>query len=398
MTKLFLNKVSLFSIAQYLLITFFILFYFSDGVGKILYRTGADFHRYGPIIKGFFELLVIFYSIVFLKKSKLNTLIVIFGLIVFFLIGQFFLFLNFPNLHFFENFNTLFKYLFPLILSILLFDILNKGKSLGLFFKYYKIILTINSFLIIGGFLFSIKIFQTYIGTHRFGYDGLIFAQNEASYIFIFAITTVYYRRYYLHKKEKFFWVIIIPPLIVGTKAVYLFTISLFLFHLIKKVSLKKIVLFGGFFLVSCYFLFSKIINKVIINSYNVFIYQYEKADLINALLSGRNNFFKSKLEPLIFDYWSLPNFFFGGQDVQSHYIEMGLIDLLLFFGFFGFLIYIFIFYKLFNLIDFKKDFKIFFGLILLFIIATSGHFFTSGIAGFHFILFILINRNQIKQ
>jgi len=245
--------------------------------------------------------------------------------------------------------------------------------------------------------LFSIKVLQTYPGIHRFGYDGLIFAQNEASYIFIFAIATVYYRRYYLHKKEIFFWIIIIPSLIVATKAVYLFIVSLFLFHVVKKVSLKKVILFGGLFLLIGYFLFIKIINKIIINSYDVFIYMYNKGGLMNAVLSGRNSFVESKLQPLIFDYWSLPNFFLGGQDVKAHYIEMGLIDLFLFFGFFGFIIYLFMYYKLFSLIDFKKDFKIFFGLILLFIIATSGHFFESGIAGVHFIMFIIINRNQNK-
>ena len=397
MTKLSINKISIFSLAEWLLITFFIIFYFSDGIGKILFRTGADFHRYSAIIKGFFELLILLYSIATLNKPKLNTLIVVISLVSFFLIGQFFLYLKFTNLDFFENFNSLFKYLFPLILSMLIVDILNKGKSLGRFFKYYKKVLTLNSILIIGGFLFSIKVLQTYPGIHRFGYDGLIFAQNEASYIFIFAIATVYYRRYYLHEKEIFFWIIIIPSLIVATKAVYLFIVSLFLFHVVKKVSLKKVILFGGLFLLIGYFLFIKIINKIIINSYDVFIYMYNKGGLMNAVLSGRNSFVESKLQPLIFDYWSLPNFFLGGQDVKAHYIEMGLIDLFLFFGFFGFIIYLFMYYKLFSLIDFKKDFKIFFGLILLFIIATSGHFFESGIAGVHFIMFIIINRNQNK-
>jgi hypothetical protein len=254
--------------------------------------------------------------------------------------------------------------------------------------------MTLNGVFIILGFLFEIEAFRTYPGPWRFGYDGLIFAQNEASFIFIFALTIVYYRRFYLGIKEFFFWIILITSLLVATKAVFLYFFLLFLFHIFKKVSLRNILTFGISALVIGYFLFSTTVNKIFINSYNVFMYMYNKGGLWYALLSGRDEYIKDKLAPLIFEQWSFPNFIFGGQDVVTHYIEMGFIDLMLFFGVFGSVVYLFVFYKIYRFLPFKKDFNLFFGIVFFLIIATAGHFFESGIAGIHFIIMLLILRS----
>jgi hypothetical protein len=397
MRKNIVNSKTLYAIATGLLVIFFVLFYLSDGIAKIVLRSGEGHTPYSAILKGFFEIMILVYAIITLKKTKAYFLFAMFLLAGCFLIGQFFLSLSFDEINFMQNFNTLFKYLFPLILYLLAIDIIAYGKYPWQLFKSYKVILTINSVLILIGLLSGIKFLETYPGIYRFGYDGLILAQNEASFIFIFAIATVYYRRFYLKINEHFFWIILIPSLVVATKAVYLFIVLLLLFHIVKRVSLKKLIIYGVFSLALGYFLFSTSINKILINSYDVFMYGYNRGGLLYALLSGRDIYLKSKLEPLLFEHWSLPNLFFGGQDVIAHYIEMGLIDLFLFFGIIGFSIYLYIYYKLFNLLSFRKDFKIFFGLTLLIIIATAGHFFESGIVGVHFIFILLINRSQNK-
>lgn len=379
-----------------LLLVSFITFYFTDGLSKIIFRTSDGFYRFGPILKGGFELFVLGYSIVTIRKQKLEFLISILVLVGIFLAGQFFLYLNYKELNFLENFNTLFKYLFPLIIYLLVIDILalpyNKYRKI---YKYYKFIIGFNSLLILYGVFFGSQVLQTYKSSYRYGYDGLIFAQNEASYIFILAIFTVYYRRFYLKIKEWFFWLVILSSLVVATKAVYLSFILLVLYHIFTRVSLKKIIIMGVSGLAVGYIVFNSIINKIFLNSYNVFMHGYREAGLLFALTSGRNEFIQEKLKPLILDIWSIPNFFLGGQDVSSFYMEMGILDLLLFFGFLGALIYGYLYYKLVQLIHFKKEFKRFFIFTFLLIIATAGHFFTSGIAGLHFIFFILINRNQ---
>lgn len=395
MKKYIIKSKLIYEIAVGLLVFFFLLFYFSDGISKISKLSGEGYTPYSAILKGFFEMLILSYTLITLKKSKAYFLIAIFLLSICFLIGQLFLGMSFTELNFMENVSTLFKYFFPLILYLLAIDIIAYDRYPRPLLKVYKLVLTINSALIFIGFFTGNKFLQTYPGIYRFGYDGLILAQNEASFIFIFAIATVYYRRFYLKINEYFFWIILIPSLIVATKAVYIFIVLLFVFHLIKRISLKKLLTYGASLLTFGYFLFYSFANKILINSYDIFIYGYNRGGLLYALLSGRDLFFKSKLKPLLFEHWSVPNLFFGGQDVIAHYIEMGFIDLFLFFGIIGFSIYLYIYYRLFMLFRFNRDFKIFFGLTLLVIIATAGHFFESGIVGVHFIFILLINRRH---
>ena len=398
MQKVKLNNKTLYFVALWLLSFSFILFYFSDGIAKLLRRSGESYTPYSAILKGGIQILILLYSLITLKKTKVNVLLAMCLLTGCFLIGQFFLSLSFTEINFLQNINTLFKYFFPLILYLLAIDIISYNQYPRQIFKSYRFVLTINSVLILVGVFTSNKFFQTYEGIFRFGYDGLILAQNEASFIFIFAIATVYYRRFYLRIKEYFFWIILIPSIIVATKAVYLFIFLLLIFHLVKRVSLKRVLIYGLSLITLGYMLLFTFVNKIIKNSFDVFVYTYKEEGLLYALLSGRNVYLKSKLEPLLFDYWYFPNLFFGGQDVISHYIEMGFIDLFLFFGIIGFALYFYLYFKLFNLISFNKDFKLFFGLSLLTIIAVAGHFFESGIVGVHFIFIILMNRKQLKN
>jgi len=386
-------------ISLYLLLVSFVTFYFTDGLSKIIFRTSDGFYRFGPILKGGFEFFVLGYSLLTIRKQKVNFLNAILILLAIFLVGQFFLYQNFKELNFLENFNTLFKYLFPLIIFLLAIDVfaLPVAKQ-GKIYKYYKFILGFNSLLILYGIVFGSRILQTYDSFYRYGYDGLIFAQNEASYIFILAIFTVYYRRFYLKIKESFFWIIVLSSLVVATKAVYITFILLLLYHIFTRVSLKKILIFGFTGIILGYFMFNTMINKIFLNSYNVFMHGYRNEGLIFALTSGRNEFIEEKLKPLLLDVWSFPNFIFGGQDVSNFYMEMGFLDLFLFFGFFGALIYCYMFFKIFQLIDLERNFKIFLFFVIIAIIATAGHFFTSGIVGMHFIYFILINTIHNKQ
>src|SRR5690554_1113583 len=115
MDKLVLKSKSIREFSLFLMILSFVVFYFSDGLSKFLFRSGADFHRLSQIIKALFTVIVLVYGIVTLNRAKTNILIAIVLLVLNFLIGQYFLSLKFNELDFLENTNTLFKYLFPFI-------------------------------------------------------------------------------------------------------------------------------------------------------------------------------------------------------------------------------------------------------------------------------------------
>lgn len=396
--KFILSEKFLSQIAVGILIVFFTIFYLGDGVTKFLYRMGADFYRYGLFIKAFACLVVLVYGIVFLNRSKLNILLLMLILTVFFLIGQYSLSLSYDEMDFVENANTHFKYLFIFIFFLLVIDIRKLDTLPPVIINIYKLILTINGFLIIVGMVLKIPWLNTYNSKWRFGYDGLILAQNEASFIYIFALTFVYYRRFFQKKNELFFWIVVIPSLLVATKAVYLYIILLVLFHIFFKLPFKQAISFvlGG--AIIGYLILRTTINKILVNAYEFFMFMYRRDGLLHAVLSGRNEFIDKKLVPLITEHWTIFNFLFGGQDVISHYIEMGIFDLILFFGIIGSLLYLYAFFKMFRLLDFNRKFKIFFAISLFFIIATAGHFFESGIAGIHFIMLLLMCNNWNKS
>jgi len=390
MDSLTIKSESIQKFSLFLLIFSFVIFYFSDGLSKILFRTGVEFYRYSQIVKALFTVIILIYGIITLNKSKANILIAIILLIINFLIGQYFLSLKFEGIDFVENTNILFKYLFPFIFFFLVSDIKKMEVPPKSLLSVYKKIIGLNTFILVIGFILGISVLSTYSGPWRFGYDGLIFAQNEATFVFIFAITTFYYRRFYLKKKEFFFWIVLIPSLLVATKGLYLYIVLLLLFHILIRVSLIKLIPVVVSSALLGYFLFSSVINKILINSYETFMYMYDKGGLLFALLSGRDQYINEKLIPLITKYWSFPNYFFGGQDIKEFYIEMG-VDIFLFFGFLGSFLYLYVFYKIFSLIPFERKFKLFFGISLISIVATAGHFFESGIAGIHFLFMLLI-------
>jgi hypothetical protein len=114
MKKNIINSKTLYAIATWLLVVFFLLFYVSDGISKISKLSGEGYTPYSAILKGFFEMLILVYTLITLKKSKAYFLLAIFLLSVCFLIGQLFLGLSFTEINFMENVSTLFKYFFPL--------------------------------------------------------------------------------------------------------------------------------------------------------------------------------------------------------------------------------------------------------------------------------------------
>jgi hypothetical protein len=379
-------------IAGFLLITAFVIFYLVDGYYKYNYRTLYIEVPYGKILKGLFEIFAIIYGIITINKIKANILTAIFLLTVFYFIGAYVVSNNITNYNWPDNLSKLFKLLFPFSIFLIAYDVLRSDYFSKKLWLTYKWVIYFNVLLIFIGWIFSIPFLRTYRGPWRFGFDGFIFAQNEASYLFIFALATAYYRRFYLGIKEMFFWWVLLASFLVGTKAVLIFIIMLFLYHLTQRVSIKKLLIFSISILSVGYLLFYSLLNKILMNAWENFQYNVEKHDLLFALLSGRNTFIQQKLIPLITEKWEWINFLVGGHDITHYYIEMGLLDLFLFFGIVGSLLYLYLFVKIYNYVDFDYKFKIFFLVLLLGLIALSGHFFESAIAGIHFIFFVIIN------
>jgi hypothetical protein len=119
----------------------------------------------------------------------------------------------------------------------------------------------------------------------------------------------------------------------------------------------------------------------------------YKEKGLLHMLLSGRNDILKNETI-LVFKDWTILNIIIGGVDINKYIIEMDFVDLFLFFGFFGSVIYLYMFYKSFIHVLLWHKFFTFFIFSVLFLAALGGHFFKSPTSAVYFTLVNLYFQN----
>ncbi len=344
----------------YLLGALLLVFYTTEAYSKITEFFTREYSILPRILK--FVCTLVF-SFIILIKSPLKAVKIIIIPIIIYITGNLFLPQSFTQ----NSIVTLGKYLYPLIIYTFFHQIKTNKTFL---FNVFENLMLFNSLLILVGFVFGIELFKTYDG-NRFGYNGLLLTSATSTYVYI--ITLFYFllknQQPQLFEDKKLLF-ILFSALFIGTKALYvsiLFIVSLLIFKTVspknkKKVLFLSLTVAGILF----YITFYKIGKFSIIR---------EKHGLLSSILSYRNQLFLNDTLPFIKQNWSLPNYLFGGvNDIQTR-TEMSLIDIFYFFGIFGGLWYLYIYYK--TYVTFKKNFIINVFLILILLISTlAGNFF----------------------
>src|SRR5690606_19494807 len=186
------------------------------------------------------------------------------------------------------------------------------------------------------GLIFNIRLFSTFpIGTPRFGYDGLINAQNEASIFYLLGLFVYYYDWKVHNKPLRHLLFVVFLCMLTGMKAVFLGVLLLALFHFFYRTSLKKALYISfGFIAISTALILSFSKLKVLFGYYYWF---FLKRGFLYTILGGRNTFIESRVVPTL-EKWHLVNYIFGGQNISNAndylaLVEMDFIDAFLFFG-----------------------------------------------------------------
>jgi hypothetical protein len=300
---------------------------------------------------------------------------------------------NLGDFDLYSKLRVFLKYIFPLLLLLLLSKL--EFEKLLLMFSGINYILAFNSILILTGVFFSLQLFKTYDG-ERFGYSGLLFASATATYVYLFHMGYCFVKLGKNLKLSKIEVFILFSSLFIGTKAIY-FTACLMLFYMIN-VNIKKhkfiinttILLSFGLILFSA-FRASNVFNKV-----------FSDHGFLSVILSKRDIIFKNITYPFILDNWSFVNYFFGGfQDFEIR-SQIGLIDLVLTFGFFGATLYLIILYSALRKFNLDSISILFYSMLLL-IVFISGNFFMYTFTQLLFALFFvkhlqLNNTNKISS
>ena len=262
------------------------------------------------------------------------------------------------------------------------------------FSRKFHFIFLINVVISLLGYIFDIRVFRTYGHIEsvaegwiddRFGFNGLLLEQNISSYFYAIGAVNSYFL--YKRKDINILWLLLsfASCLLVGTKTLIIF-VSLFILSIIIKNRIHRSVVIGAFSLGVLLFIFS---NPHLLNFINY--------DLFNVVSSFRLENIYSRLYPKLSGLgWSEYMFGIQGAYYKDYLVEFEFIDLLVFSGVIGSLIYLLVFFH-----STSSFFKVKNGKTILFLFmlvaAFSGHLFYDPTAMFYFSVLILIVNEHVN-
>jgi hypothetical protein len=361
-----------------------VIFFISEVATKLAYRFDLAFHNYSALVKGFFAISILIYSILNRNYYIKKVLFFLSLIMIIFISGQYVFNSYSFGEHFFENFITLSRYVFVFILSLCFFRV-EIQISNRVFYVFEKIII-LNSLLIIIGALFEISFFETY--TTRFGYNGFFMTPSTGTYFYALALTYFSYKYFYNGEKLLELLLVLLVCFLVGTKALLLFLAltALHLFVSKKLYKIKLLYIFAGSLLI-LFITFKLEIKNYLITKFDILFNLYNEQGLITMLTSMRDMNFKEDFIPLVTEKWNWLNFLFGGTDFEIYRVEFEIFDVFLFFGFVGSALYLWNYFDkiiIFKKLDTFEKLQLFF---LLFVALLSGNFFNNAPVSLYLLL-----------
>lgn len=265
------------------------------------------------------------------------------------------------------------------LISILFCFIFYKQLEPSLLKKLLYAVVVINFICIILGMVFDIKVFSTYY--FRAGYNGFFKGTSEASYFYMFAL--VYFFQNRVDKYAKICLLIcLISAFLVGSKTLILFVVGMLfilgLKYVIKWMNKtasagKKFGIILTAFLTMCVIALAVLfVFEGVLTSNSILNQVYVDEGVWTMLFSFRDLHIKEVFQTISQNY-SILHVLFGGVFLLPRLTEMGLIDLLLNFGFLGAISYLLILKTYFPKIK-ESNLKCFLALILM-VIFFRGNF-----------------------
>lgn len=360
-----------------------LLFFVSEAFSKhAIYYEGSKLDI--PRIIKFVVFLLIIIGLAKHLKSLIGPLV----LAAIFCVGQIFLMDGFKM----EILVSFAKLLFPIFLFIYFNEHPISERNQKFLFQAFKYLLIFNGLLILIGFVGKVHLFKSYPYGGRFGYNGLFITSATSSYVYAIAIF------YFLLKLKKDFlrnwktYFIIVCAILTGTKILYIAIVSALLIYFMHFVnfnrSYRRIFLFGIIAAVALliYFFFFQ---------YGIFNEIRQEKGLVSSIFSFRDDLLIEQTIPFIQENWSWANYLFGGISDLSLRSQLGFFDIFLFWGIFGGLFYLYVFYKTF--VTFPVDKSVLYILLsLVLMVFLAGNFFeNASVAIYLLILKEIFTKNE---
>lgn len=169
--------------------------------------------------------------------------------------------------------------------------------------------------------------------------------------------------------------IVIFGSFLIGTKRIYLFVPILIIYYLFFLGGYKKKITYQfGIPIFAGTFLLFLLIKRDIQRTFDVLYSIYDTKGFLSSLTSYRSDLLTEIYTTTIVNDWTFLNFLFGGLDFRILRTEMGFVDLFLFFGLIGFLIYLY-FYRILFQFKFSHSFYWFFLISLIVIVFFADAF-----------------------
>ncbi len=379
-----------------------ILSFAADAANSLLANNGRDSIQISIYVRLLAEAYFLFYLIITKRKTWLWEAGAAF--IAIWLIGALVISQSTAGRYdFFESFKDLNKMFFVFICLVTFKEVfqIQNGTRTRLF-KLFEWLILIEVASVILGFVFDVDLLASYTRTvkgvttvARFGYQGLIPAQNEVSAFFLIAFFYFLWKNIYLKSGTLYLLLTTIAGVLTGTKVGALLA-GLLVLYLLKRLRLRirrthliLLAVLVGICVVAFVqrdYLLSRFEPTI-----NYFTYWVEQRGAVILFTTGRN----VKVDQIVLQvlpHFNWINILFGGYNLSRFATEMDIIDVFLKLGAIGTLL----FYSLYiGIILRPKQVKInlnrlLFVIVWLSVSTTAGHVVFSAINGAYLAILLL--------
>ncbi|WP_068471667.1 hypothetical protein [Saccharicrinis aurantiacus] len=363
--------------SEQILLFMLLLFFTTDAINKVVpldyilepFRW-FNYAKISSLSKGL--ALLILGPIIFSRLCKRSAITILLFIIISLLVSV--LFNNME--HLITWILRISKIALPIVILTVIRYFFEKKSLATRVINLYKVLITIQCCVTIGAYIFSWDKFLTF-GIHRFGYSGLIVAQNEATFYYI--IASIFLLKEWQVKNKNLDLLLLIlvstSTLLLGTKAIFIYYLSILIYFIFTQNKYNK------FHLVSIASFFSLIIIYIgyFFSFFDYYINFAKEKGLLTMITSFRSDLFLERV-PRVLSSWHWYNFIFGGANPATDFVEMDFVDLFLFGGILGSILYLYILSK--TLFSFSKSNRMAWLLVSQYFIigGLAGHVFASGI------------------
>lgn len=366
------------------------LFYISELFNSLLfdYQGKVTSIAIGSFVRGTVMGLFLFFSFESFLKHRIIGLLLL-GFIVVVFLGHY---MTFGVNGIVSMTNALGRYV-SLIVFLVFFSLKTKFNS-NQVIRIANFIISIalfNGVLAVCGWMFQIDFFRSY-NQNRFGYNGLFFWANDSTSFYV--ISTLLCLFLYLKVSKSYsthLLFLLFFGVFLGTKAYLLFVfffLCIMLFVNNKRLLMLVLVVLP---LLACIVFLTMPFYTKVSNS----------SGLIYAISSGRSSLIEIAWQR-ISDTYTFANYLLGTGDIKVFLTETDLIDLFLFSGIIGGIVYLYLVYWLirqrhvFNFVNISSL------IVLLIISSSAGHLIGNGVnslmLAFLLYLFFCVEPDSLRR